>query len=192
MMSFFARNKYLLAGLVALSQTAVLGYMIESRASILRNGNDVVLLTEPVDPRDLLRGDYVTLGYPISRIDTALIKGIKPDAQGSHKVYVALQKSDGSLWMVTRASWQPIADKTPEETILVGKTPDYFSIDENSNIAVTYGIEKYYVPEGEGKKIEDGQRQKAVQVTVAVDKNGRAQIKSLSLDGATLYSEPLY
>ena len=41
--------------LVALLQTAFLGYMIESRASILRNGVDVVLKTVPVDPRDLRR-----------------------------------------------------------------------------------------------------------------------------------------
>jgi uncharacterized membrane-anchored protein len=191
-MSVFARYKYLLAGLVALSQTAVLGYMIESRAQILRNGNDVVLLTEPIDPRDLLRGDYVTLGYAISRLDAALIEGTKPDKQGSQKVYIALRKGDSALWVFSRASWQPIEDKMSDETIIAGQTPDYFSIDDNANIPLTFGIEKFYVPEGEGRVIEDGQRQKAVQVTVAVDQKGRAQIKSLSLDGAMPYSEPLY
>ena len=52
----------------ALLQTAVLGFMVESRASILRSGTDVRLKTLPVDPRDLLRGDYVILSYGISSI----------------------------------------------------------------------------------------------------------------------------
>jgi uncharacterized membrane-anchored protein len=191
-MSFFARHKYLLAGIVALAQTAILAYMIESRAQILRNGDEVVLLTEPVDPRDLLRGDYVTLGYPISRINASLIQGTKPLEQGRHNLYVALQKGESDVWVVSRASWQTFEDKAASEIVLVGKTPDYFTLDDNANITLNFGIEKFYVPEGEGKEIEEGQRQKAVQVTVAVDKNGQAQIKSLSLDGAMLYSEPLY
>ena len=48
----------LVAAIVAAAlQTAVLGYMVESRASILRNGADIKLKTLPVDPRDLLRGE---------------------------------------------------------------------------------------------------------------------------------------
>jgi uncharacterized membrane-anchored protein len=188
----FARFKYPLAGLVALSQTTVLGYMIESRAQILRNGKEIVLLTEPVDPRDLLRGDYVILGYPISRFSAALVIGKKPEKLGAAPVYLALIKGTDALWTVSRASWQPIEDATALETIIVGKTPNYYLANDNAEIPLTFGIERYYVPEGQGKQIEDGQAQKSVTVTVSVDKNGGAQIKSLSLEGKTLYAEPLY
>ncbi|MGL4488833.1 MAG: GDYXXLXY domain-containing protein [Rhizobiaceae bacterium] len=188
----FARWKYPLAALVALSQTAVLGYMVESRAQILRNGQEVILQTEPVDPRDLLRGDYVILGYEISRMPAAYLKGQMPADRGENPVYIALRMGAHGYWIPSRASWQPIADIATDETLIVGHTPDYFSATGEDTIPLTYGIERYYVPEGEGMAIEAGQAQKAVKVAVAVDKTGRAQIKSLSLDGKTLYAEPLY
>ena len=52
------------AGLVSAAVlVGTLALHIEKRASILRDGREIVLRTEPVDPRDLMRGDYVRLGY---------------------------------------------------------------------------------------------------------------------------------
>jgi uncharacterized membrane-anchored protein len=191
MMNIFSRYKYAFAGLLALSQIAVLYTMVESRANILRTGREMTLLTEPVDPRDLLRGDFVILGYAISQIANGAILGPKPTASGSTNVYIALNKGAGADWVLSRASWQPITDLKAEEIVMVGKTTTYFSPDIDP-VSLTYGIERYYVPEGQGKDIEQGQAQKLVQVTLAVAENGQAQIKSLALDGKTLYSEPLY
>ena len=188
----FDRYKFPIAALVALSQTAVLGYMIESRAQILRNGKEVVLQTEPVDPRDLLRGDYVTLGYPLSLVSASIIQGEKPVNQGSASVYVALIKGTEDPWVFARASWQPIADLGAQEVVIVGQTPGYYSQDASAIVPLSFGIERFYVPEGQGREIEEGQAQKQVLVTVAIDKKGRAQIKSLRLDGKALYEEPLY
>ncbi|RUY82729.1 GDYXXLXY domain-containing protein, partial [Mesorhizobium sp. M7A.F.Ca.CA.001.10.2.1] len=53
---------------LALVQIGFLSWIIAGRAAILRNGKEVLLKIEPVDPRDLLRGDYIILGYDISRI----------------------------------------------------------------------------------------------------------------------------
>ena len=47
------------AVLLALAQIAFLSWIIAGRAAILRDGQEVLLKIEPVDPRDLLRGDYV-------------------------------------------------------------------------------------------------------------------------------------
>jgi uncharacterized membrane-anchored protein len=191
MMSVFTRYKYVFAAAITLGQCAVLYYMIESRAQILRYGSEVTLVTEPVDPRDLLRGDYVTLGYPISRLDPVTIQGRRPDVVRSELVYVALAKGDGDIWMLSRASWQPFKDVGPAEVVLTGNTPDYALLADNL-VPLSFGIERYYVPEGEGKAIEQGQANRAVLVTLAVAKNGQAQIKSLSMDGKILYAEPLY
>ena len=46
---------------VAALQIGFLSWNIASRASVLRNGQEVLLKVEPIDPRDLLRGDYVRL-----------------------------------------------------------------------------------------------------------------------------------
>ncbi|MEL6437468.1 MAG: GDYXXLXY domain-containing protein [Pseudomonadota bacterium] len=61
---------FLLPGalLAALLLCGLIAWMIESRASILRDGNELVLKTEPVDPRDLLRGRYVRLNYAASNV----------------------------------------------------------------------------------------------------------------------------
>lgn len=190
-MIFFSRFKYALAGLLAFGQIAVLFSMIEGRANILRYGREIVLLTEPVDPRDLLRGDYVILGYAISQIASPLIQGQKPNATGAIAVYVAMIKGTGTDWVFARASWQPILDQKSEEIILTGMTSAYFA-PNNDPVSLTYGIERYYVPEGQGKDIERGQAEQAVRVTLGVTNAGKAQIKSLSLDGKTLYAEPLY
>ncbi len=84
-------RKWLYAGavLAALLQTGILYAGIEKRAAILRSGQDIVFQTEPVDPRDLMRGDYVVLGYEISNIARSAIQGVRP--AGSRTVYVAVK-----------------------------------------------------------------------------------------------------
>ena len=183
--------KYAAAALVALVQTGVLGYIIESRAQVLRNGQEIILKTQPIDPHDLMRGDYVTLGYDISNIDVKQITGTAPLAQTISTVYVAMKKT-GEVWAFSRASWQPITDKSAEEVVLKGQSDSYFYPDSSTSIRLYYGIEQFYVPQGEGRVIEDGQREQAVDVVVAVNDAGVAQLKSLRLDGKTLYDEPLY
>ena len=186
-----SNRKYLFAAAAALIQTGVLAWMIESRASILRDGTEIVLETVPVDPRDLLRGDYVILSYPLSQIESAKISGTVPPSDGAKPVYVALVPGEGGRHVFSRASWQPISDLKPEEVLIAGKTPESFYMGTET-VPLDYGIERYYVPEGEGKPIEDGVRQNSVDVVAVVNKSGKAQIKGLRLDGATLYEEPLY
>ena len=56
-------NKLLVAAvLLAFAQIGFLSWIIAGRAAILRDGQEVLLKVEPVDPRDLLRGDYVRAG----------------------------------------------------------------------------------------------------------------------------------
>lgn len=41
--------------------------------NLRQNGQQVILSTVPVDPRDILRGDYVNLSYEIGRSEKAKI-----------------------------------------------------------------------------------------------------------------------
>ena len=67
-------KKLVLAAIVlALAQIGFLSWMIAGRAAILRNGQEVLLKVEPIDPRDLLRGDYVRLGYEIRNVPVKLV-----------------------------------------------------------------------------------------------------------------------
>lgn len=46
--------------------------------NIRTNGTQVILRTEPVDPRSLLRGDYVILDYEIDDISANELEVISP------------------------------------------------------------------------------------------------------------------
>jgi hypothetical protein len=58
-------------------------------------------------------------------------------------------------------------------------------------IGVRYGLESYFVPEGEGKKIEATPRA-LLEVVAAVAPSGQAAIKRLLIDGKPVYDEPPY
>ena len=193
--SNFFRVPPLAAAIVAAAlQTAVLGYMVESRASILRSGADIKLKTLPVDPRDLLRGDYVILSYPISTIPKDIVTGEIPKDSQQVRMSVRLKPGADGLWTASEASF---GDLAPAEGSVVLRTLpfEYYSSVDNvlpDNIFVSYGIERYYVPEGEGKVLEDARNQEELEVEARVSKEGTPQIARLILKGEPIYDEPLY
>lgn len=178
---------------IAIVQTAILGYMIEGRASILRSGTDVLLKTSPVDPRDLLRGDYVILTYDISTISTTSITGARPETGEVARLNVRLKPGADGFWTVSAASFDPLAEEVGSVALISQPVTIYDWEWQNAgNLTVSYGIERFYVPEGEGRPIEDGRNQGRVSVAVRVSEDGQAQIRALMLDNEPLYEEPLY
>ncbi|NBB47313.1 hypothetical protein GVN24_03410 [Rhizobium sp. CRIBSB] len=178
---------------IAATQTAILGYMIEGRASILRSGTEVLLKTAPVDPRDLLRGDYVVLTYEVSRISKTLISGTKPEHGDEARLHVRLKPGADGFWTVSQASFDPLLAEEGSVVLLTQPMKIYnWEWESAGNLTVSYGIERYYVPEGEGKPIEDGRNDGRVSVAARVSDDGQAQIRALMLDGEPLYEEPLY
>ncbi|CAN7407461.1 GDYXXLXY domain-containing protein [Aminobacter sp. LjRoot7] len=200
-----ARYKLVVAAIVlALAQIGFLGWMIVGRAAILRDGKEVLLKVEPVDPRDLLRGDYVRLGYDISRIEVEKIANLPQGDLTSvdGPVVVRLKKDADGYWRATSA-WLNAAT-TPasgDEVDLLGQISSAWSLTPGSTISVDYGIERFYVPEGEGLAIEEEMRKRnsgaepelrSFGIKVAVGSDGTGQIKAL-MDGDTmLFEEPLY
>ncbi|MEO5324148.1 GDYXXLXY domain-containing protein [Mesorhizobium sp. CC13] len=192
-----SRYKLIVAAIVlALAQIGFLGWMIAGRAALLRSGQEVLLKVEPVDPRDLLRGDYVRLGYDISRLPAERIanlpEGETTSAEGP--IVVRLKKDADGFWRAVSA-WLGSAALTPaaaDEVDLRGEISGGWSLAPGSEIGVEYGIERFYVPEGEGLAIERDMRMRSFGIRVAVGKDGSGQIKAL-MDGDTmLFEEPLY
>ena len=56
---------------------------------------------------------------------------------------------------------------------------------------VRYGIERYFVAQGEGPKLEALARDKKLAALIAVDGRGNAAIKGILIDGRLAYAEPL-
>lgn len=189
------RTLFIAAGAVAVLQIGFLASMIAGRASILRNGQEVLLSVQPVDPRDLLRGDYVTIGYNISSVPTELFAERPQDERNGRDrtVFVRLKPGEDGIWEAVAARYDEKPEPSPadgELDIRGVATSSWY--DEATLINVSYGIERFYVPEGEGRAIEGNLRERAFTMKVAVASDGAAQIKSLH-DGETmLYAEPLY
>ena len=59
-------------------------------------------------------------------------------------------------------------------------------------INVKYGIENYFVPEGEGRVLERPKPGETVSIRLVVDRNGNAAIKAVLVNGVERYVERLY
>lgn len=175
--------------LVATLQLGVLGWMVVDRVRLLKTGREIVLPIVPVDPRDIFKGDYVQLGYPVSTVSSAALADVeaKPDA----RVYVTLEQATDGTWSAVKASPRYQSPATSNHVVLRGRF-DSSARQGNGTNRVRYGIERYYVPEGHGLGLEKLAREKKLAAIVAVDSRGNAAIKGLSADGKTIYDEPLF
>lgn len=190
-----ARHSILLAVLVAVLQVAFLGWMIAGRAAILRNGAEVLLKVEPVDPRDLLRGDYVRLGYEISSIPANLVTNLPANdaALSEGPIFVRIGKDADGYWRARSATLgAPATTPATGELDIRGTASALWRADPDARIFVTYGIERYYVPEGEGLAIEKDMNVRSFGILVALAADGTPQIKALMDGDARVYEEPPY
>lgn len=194
---FFARiPKPVLFGIAILVQVALLAAMVFDRAGILREGKEITLQTRPVDPRDFLRGDYVVLGYDISQLKAGPLMG-QPAGSRHPVVFVKLAPNRDGLYEAVSVHAGPVAVASPE--VLIQARVRYGASCGDSatpafcdKLQVRYNLESYFVPEGEGRKLEDARNAGKVTVVAAVTPSGRAAIKRLLLDGQPVYDEPWF
>mgnify|MGYP001552526627 CR=1 FL=1 len=177
--------------IVVILQFLFITGMIIKQKYILSKGTEVFLKCEPVDPRSLFSGDYVNLNYKISSIKLKEIKyyGAKNYSNGK-KVYVALEKSPENKFHRAAAISDNIDKlKNKYKVIIRGivqnvsiclprKELDYY---DRYTIDIRYGIETYYVPQNQGKKIEKYLNKVYAQVSILA--SGVSSLKNLYLNG---------
>lgn len=141
------------------------------------SGETVLLETRPVDPRDMLRGDYVILSYAISRLPQSLLQPATTNAvPAGETVFVILEKRGQFHEAVSVSLGQP--DVKPGQQLICGTT-EYRWTPPGSNtvINICYGLERYYVAEGTGNP------RGKLTVEAVLSKSGRASIKDVFIDG---------
>ena len=178
--------------LIILIQTVLLIVMIAGRQAILDSDTTVILETEPIDPRSLFRGDYVRLNYTINELNLAELAGDK-DFQRNETVYVVLQPEDDFWTAVAVYRQLPVnAGHKKPLTVIRGVVKHQIKRGKTEDLSVTYGIENYFVPEGEGLKLERPQEGDKVTLEIALDDKGKAAIKALLVNGVRQYEETLF
>jgi uncharacterized membrane-anchored protein len=166
---------FLLTVVLALQTAWVVGTVaVQERA--LSRGKLVMLETRPVDPRDLLRGDYVILNYEISNLPVSAFSGERTNAvPAGETIYVLLHKR-GEFHSVLRASTRPLVPGSGE-VLLLGVSRHSWNDTRQQTTRVEYGLERYYVSEGTGNPTGK------LPVQVAVPASGQGIIKQVFVDG---------
>jgi uncharacterized membrane-anchored protein len=187
--------KIALFGAAALLQVVLLAMMVVDRAQILREGTEVTLQTRPVDPRDLLRGDYVVLGYDISQLPAGSLL-YQPTGTRNPVVFVKLAPNRDGLYEAISVHADAVAVTSPE-VLIRGRVAYGASCGSGARafcdkLQIRYNLESYFVPQGEGKRLEEARNQRKLTVVAAVLPSGRAAIKRLLVDGEPVYEEPWF
>lgn len=172
-------NKKKIFIIIGLFWVVVIGGFIAFKEFTLRTGDQVLLKTVPVDPRDLFRGDYVVLRYEISAINTDGLHYQASDFKAGDKVYVLLNVDNDKV-----ATLVDIDRNKPDNGAFIKGTVKEAS---NSRLNIEYGIESYFIPEGKGNQIERNIMK--IYTKVAINNFGDAVIKSLVLDGQDIKLE---
>mgnify|MGYP000438521891 CR=1 FL=1 len=184
-------NTNIIVGGIAVLWVAIFAAVIipnERQVSAPEAYPRVILETRPVDPRDLLRGDFVILAYDFSRpwrqrwerdverdftIDDRLQAKYDELPSGT-KVYAALQVDAATR----RAEVHHVGLAEPKEGLyLTGSLRG----SDSWNRELRFGIEKYFVPVGKGRPIERERNAGDLAVEVAIDPDTGEAIGAMTL-----------
>jgi uncharacterized membrane-anchored protein len=156
-----------------IAQLVVLVAMIALRAIPLITGHTVLVRVQPVDPRDIFRGDYVNLSYEFSR---GGVEGIGASDQYGKRwegrpVYVSLMPDSDGVHM-----------RAGKATVLKPATGLYLKGQIMRYGSLTFGIESYFVPEGTGYQYEQAIRNHKLSAELAVTSGGQAALRGLRIE----------
>lgn len=171
--------------IAAALQLVVLVFMAAEREAVLLWGRPVHLRTMPIDPRDIFRGDYVRLGYEISGLPSNFWRDnlltLTNDSHSNLKqlrdtrVYTALEIDEQGVGMPLY-----VTDRPPGDALFIRGRLDHA---RRNHMSVRYGIEAFFVQQGEGLELERGRTREdrmrvPLEMEVAIGRNGLAVLKN--------------
>ena len=139
------------------------GFMLYLSFPLL-TGKTVILKTQPVDPFDFFRGQYLTINYEISRVN------LSENFKEGDTVYVSLKEGDDKIWHADKVS----SNKPESEIFIRGTAKQSWR-----GLAVEYGIGQYFFE-------RDAHIPRMDSVKVKIDDSGQARIVELLMNGASL------
>ncbi|PFG14426.1 GDYXXLXY domain-containing protein [Bacillus sp. es.036] len=159
----FVAGRWKLIWLVVILMVSFITYNGVKNEVAIQSGKEVRLALAPVDPRSMLQGDYVTLRYDITTLPGAVPanKKIKvvltPTSEGLYE-YGGYYKLEGH--------WNKPYESSDDLIVVNGTT--------YSDHDVQYGIESFFIPEGDEQVVED-----KTMAIIKVSENGNALLIEL-------------
>ncbi len=169
-----------LAIAVAVFQVLVLAYLAGEREWVFRTGRTIFLRSAPLDPRDVMRGDYVRINYDISRVPRALCRGelgstnrTFESVRRDTRVYAALRTNETGVAELVGLS----LERPASGLFISGRTEGSWG----GMLQVRYGIEAYFTQQGHAARLEESVARDAIRVPldmeVALSSSGVAVLK---------------
>ncbi len=173
---------YLRWGFLALLQLALISIPLADRLHVQLTGTTVQLELVPVDPRDLLRGDFVIINLAAARI-SATVPG-STSVKTGQRVFVSFSgEADGPARPVAVA-----AERQDAGPLAIAGTVRSVAKD---HIRISYGIGAFFVAEGEGRILERLDTSRLL-LDVSVAEDGRSLPVALLVDGKVFRSDSIF
>lgn len=136
--------------------------------SQLAQGFAIAVRPQPVDPRDLLRGQYLILTYDFSRPGQQALPGVNP----GDPIWAVLRQRSDKLYVL-----REFARNRPE-SLGNGEIAICGRMAEDWGKSVVFGIEKFFIPEGTPTP---AMKDMTVHLRVAAD--GQPRIEHVKVNG---------
>jgi len=168
-------------------QAGIVGAMVWSRVAVLQGGQEVMLRSTFVDPRDIFRGHYVQLDLTLGSF-TEDLTGLD-DYDAGEPAYVTLREGENGFWEA-----QAVHRTLPGEGKPVLQTEFIVLPDDSRGIGgrVALPFDRYFADYDRAQELEKLRRDQKLGVILALDGEGGAVIKGLTIDGSRVYDEPLW
>jgi len=198
-------KKHLLLAAIAFQILAVAAISI-SKEWVLATGEEVILQTAPIDPRDIFRGDYVRLDYAFSQIATSRLDSdiVDNGLKKGEKAYLSLTKNNAGIAQADRLfNTEPsdqlyltgrVTSHWPNQWYFKRAKPNKNPDARRHPVKLKYGIERFYVEQGKGLEMEKirGSRdsfQVPMLMHVAVSGSGQGVIRSFEWANIAMKTE---
>jgi uncharacterized membrane-anchored protein len=156
----------LAAGWVGVQLLFFAGWTVREHVR-MTSGASILVKVIPVDPRDLLRGQYLNLAYEFSRPWDSSVAHLAIPDDGS--VWVVLRR-DGPFHVPKRLSLARPTELDQDDVALQGRA---------RGSRYTFGVEQYFVPEGTATPAVS-----SLTVRLRVGPTGTARIEQVYVSGA--------
>ncbi len=175
-----AHSAAILWGSVLL-QVVILSSMIVLHSLPFIFGEHIIVRVQPIDPRDLFRGDYVILRYDFNSPQGTSVEGAPqlPDdnyqntAEMTDRVIYATLELDRDGRHHHAVKWSL---ERPESGVFIKGLCSHYS---RYRCEVRYGVEAYFVQEGAGLKLEQQRNQHNLSAELVVAPWGAAKLVRL-------------
>lgn len=173
--------------ITAVLHTGVLAKIVTDRAAALQSGQEVILQTGFVDPRDLFRGHYTILNFEIETLNKKDVEFVGT-FNTRDTIFIEL---DTSAEFATPKRVTPDYPTDPTGPVIEAQL-QYFPKGENAAVSTTLPFKRFYAPKDRALELQNMQRERKLGVILSVADDGSAMIKGLTIEGNKIYEEPLY